>query len=347
MSSPLGTERVPQIRANSEGVLFDRCQQAWWWAYREGLKPKGSVSDALAFGQWVHAALAAWYVGPGLKRGPHPAETFKLVADEGIRHFKTTEPTDEEAAKYTDLLSLGIAMLEGYVQLYGRDEKMLIIQPEKTFSFSMPFPAWWGEATRTVMANAVGTVDNVYRDAETGWLWLDETKTAKSIRTDHLSLDTQAGRYWAIIARSLINEGLIKPNEKLKGIRYNFLRKGMPDPRPVDDQGYALNKDGSRSKAQPAALFKRHPVPRTRAARVNILTRMQDQAAKMEMHRSGELPLGKTPHWSCSRFCDFFRMCQLHEDGGNWEEYKGLMFNVVDPYADHRKSTEEPWSFDL
>lgn len=347
MSSQPEAERVPQIRANSEGVTFNRCQQAWWWAYREGLKPRGSVSDALWLGELVHIALATWYCGPGLKRGPHPAETFKSLTDDSVRYFKTKEPSEGELAEYTDLVDLGVAMLEGYVQLYGRDEKMLIIQPEKTFSFSVPFPKWWGEATRKVMANMVGTVDGVYRDAETSWLWVLENKTAKSIRTGHLTLDTQAGRYWVIIARSLANEGLVKPNEPLKGIMYNFLRKGLPDPRPRDEAGYCLNKDGNRSKVQPAALFKRHPVPRTRSARVNILTRMQNDAAMMEMYRTGELPLSKTPHWSCERFCDFFRMCELHEQGGNWEQYKEMMFKVVDPYTDHRKSTDEPWGFEF
>lgn len=378
-------EKIPRIRANSEIGAMNRCPQMWWWSFREGLKPRGSVSDALAFGTWVHLALAAWYCGPGVKRGPHPAETFASVADDGLRKIKTTDATDEEVAKYTDLQDLGVILLDEYVKHYGRDEKMLIIQPEKTFAFDVPFPDWWGEATRKIMARLVGTTDGVYRDADSFLLWLLENKTAATIRTGHLPLDHQAGTYLVVVARSLANEGLIKPKERLKGIMYNFLRKGLPDDRPRDAQGYATNKPekrhyadalgyqgdepefkkmkmedlerlaagykvtvlGDRSKIQPKPLFHREPVGRTSKARTNMLLRLQNDTAKMEMYRTGELPITKTPHWSCERFCDFFEMCRLHEEGGNWQEYKKLMFTQEDPYADHRKSTDEPWGFDF
>lgn len=343
---PTSTDGIPDIRT-SERVTFKRCQQRWWWSYREGLKPKGSESDALAFGTWVHAALAAWYTGPGTRRGVEPAETFKSIADDGIRYIKTTEPSEEDVAKWTELVDLGVVLLEEYVHQYGSDQKMLIIQAEKTFKFDLPFPEWYGDATRKILARLVGTVDGVYRDAETGLLWVLETKTAKTVRKDHLSLDEQAGSYWALIARSLMNEKLIKPNEKLKGIMYNFIRKGLPDPRPRDEQGYCLNKDGSRSKVQPAPLFVRHPVYRTTKERNNTLHRIQNDAATMEMYRTGEVPLSKTPHWGCARMCEFFTMCELQEASGNWEEYKRLMFRVEDPYADHRKSTDETAGFEF
>lgn len=339
-------ERVPDIRT-SERVTWKRCQQRWWWSYREGLKPKGTVSDALAFGEWVHVAFAAWYCGPGKARGPEPVETFKLIADDALRMIKTKDATEEKVAEYTTLADLGVVLLEEYIQRYGRDEQMLMIQPEKTFRLDIPFPDWYGETTRKVLARYVGTVDGVYRDAATGLLWLIEHKTAKTIRIDHLPLDEQAGSYWAIIVRSLLAEGLIKPNEKLKGIMYNFVRKGLPDARPVDAQGYSLNKDGSRSKVQPAALFKRHPVTRTRAERASQLLRIQTDAAQMELARTGEIPLSKTPHWSCARLCEFSEMCKLHEASGNWQEYKRLMFRTEDPYADHRKSTEDVGSFEF
>lgn len=343
---PTSTERVPAIRT-SERVTFKRCQQRWWWSYREGLKPRGTVNDALAFGEWVHVALAAWYCGPGTKRGPLPVETFKSIADDGLRKIKTQEATEETVAQYTDLVDLGIVMLEEYVNTYGRDEQMLILQPEKTFQLDIPFPDWFGEATRSILARYVGTVDGVYRDAATGLLWVIEHKTAKTIRVDHLPLDEQAGSYWAIIARSLLAEKLIKPNEKLSGIMYNFLRKALPDPRPRDAQGYCLNKDGSRSKVQPAPLFRREPVKRTKAERASTLLRIQTDAVQMELARTGEVPLTKTPHWSCARLCEFYEMCRLHEASGNWEDFKRLMFKPEDPYADHRKSTEDVGSFEF
>jgi hypothetical protein len=224
---------------------------------------------------------------------------------------------------------------------------MLIIQPEKTFSWDLPYPEWFGEATRKILAEYDGTTDGVYRDAESGLIWLLENKTARTVRKDHLPLDEQGGTYWAMVVRSLINEGLVKSNEKLKGIMYNFIRKGLPDARPRDDKGYCLNKDGSRSKVQPSPLLVRHPVYRTTKERRSQLLRIQNDAATMELYRTGEVPVSKTPHWSCSRLCDFFHMCQLQEASGNWQEYRKLMFKQEDPYADHRKSTDEPVGFEF
>lgn len=376
---------IPQIRT-SERVLFKRCKRAWWWAYREGLKPK-RVSNPLWFGELAHVALALWYCGPGTKRGPHPAETFKSLATDEMRMIKTKAATDEEIAQWTDLRDLGITLLEEYVKEYGRDERWLVIAPEQTFTFDIPWPEWWGKDTRALLARNVGTFDLVYRDADTGWLWLGEHKTAKSVRTDHLPLDEQGGTYWVMAYRVLLKAGLIKKDERLHGIMYNFLRKGLPDLRPRDAQGYATNKPikkdyiealadgeiytaenlakmkldqleavaasvpttvlGERSKLQPSPLFVRHPVPRTRAEQRSQLIRIQDDAATMEVYRRGELPITKTPHWSCARLCDFYDMCRLEETSGNWKDLRSVAYRVVDPYADHRKSTEEIASFEL
>jgi hypothetical protein len=87
-----------------------------------------------------------------------------------------------------------------------------------------------------------GTYDSTWRHADTGQIWLDEHKTAKAITTSHLALDPQAGSYWAMAARTLRDEGLIGPRERLAGIEYNFLRKGVPDDRPRDADGYYTNK---------------------------------------------------------------------------------------------------------
>ncbi len=344
---PLDLSVIPEVRT-SERVLHKRCPWAWNQAYRHGMRSK-RVSDPLWFGELCHVALAGWYSGPGKKRGPHPAETFaKLAEAEELRYFKTTDATDEDRAKYTDMRELGVAMMEGYVQRYGRDDKWSIVSPEKTFSFNIPFPKWWEyEEVREWLARYVGTYDLVYRDLETGWFWLGEHKTAKTIRTDHLPLNSQAGSYFATAKQSLINDGVMKPSDVFKGIMYNFLRKALPDPRPVDPQGYALNKDGSRSKVQPSPLFKRHPLPITRAEQTSQLVRMQNDVAVMELTRRGLLPILKTDHWSCARLCDFYDICRLHEASGNWKELRSVSFRVEDPYAAHRKSTDEIGTFEL
>lgn len=344
----MNIERTPHIRT-SERTTEQRCPRKWWWAYREGLKPKGRVADHFWWGTIMHIAFANWYCGPGVARGIHPAETFDRLAADSLRSFKVDGITEEQEEFYVSGRGMGVVLMEEYVKRYGRDERWLVIAPEKTFEFEIPFPDWWDVAERGRKALAIynGTADGVYRDAQTGMIWLMEHKSAKSIRVDHLPMDEQAGSYWALIVPSLVKAGVLSPKDQLQGIMYNFVRKGLPDARPVDAEGYALNKDGGRSKVQPAALFKRHEVRRTRAERKTQLLKIQTQAVRMEMMRRGDLEVDYTPHHSCARFCEFFDMCLLRNQGGAWQDIKKVAFRQEDPYADHRKSTDETGSFEF
>lgn len=384
----------PIIRT-SERKDFKRCQQRWWWAWREGLRDRGSPAPPLWFGTGQHLALGLWYCGPGTKRGPHPAETWqKYCADEMV-WMKTNDITEERLQVYVDAKQLGTVMMEEYVKKYGRDEHKLYISPEQTFKLDIP----WGDrqqvfevASKMLMATYVGTFDGVWRHADTGWLILDEHKTAKAITTSHLTLDDQGGAYWAVAARTLAQQGLIERGEVLRAIEYNFLRKGLPDDRPTDAEGYATNRPtkadyiaaledhwgrakgvpagavaaevakaskgtltalgqlakankltvlGERSKAQPPKMFERVMVHRTSKERAVQLRRVQDEAAHMMVARQKLLPLTKNPTRDCSWDCRFKAMCELQENGGNWEDFKRLQYRAEDPYADHRKSTDE------
>ncbi|MGH7774448.1 MAG: PD-(D/E)XK nuclease family protein [Candidatus Binatia bacterium] len=339
----LEPELKPLIVRNSSRTKFKRCPRAYWWAYEDGLAPR-RASDPLVFGTWVHEALAAWYCGPGKKRGPHPADIFSQISDSDLRSVKIE--SEEKEDKYHSMQDLGVTLLEEYVNFYGRDENMLILKPEKTISFRIPIPG------SKVRVQQVGTVDGVYRDGMTGYAWLLEHKTAKTISTSHLSLDEQPSTYLSTAERSLRRKGLLASDERIHGIMYNFLRKGLPDTRPIDDEGYALNKNGSRSKTQPKPLFHRHPIHRTTKARKRFLNRLQQDARRMldlraEVAEHGESVIMKTPHWSCTRFCEFFGMCELEENGGNWQTYRDAMYVKRDPFIDHRKSSDEVSSFEF
>jgi hypothetical protein len=45
---------------------------------------------------------------------------------------------DESEAVFMDAKALGITMLTGYRELYGRDEHKLIFKPEHTFRLRVP-----------------------------------------------------------------------------------------------------------------------------------------------------------------------------------------------------------------
>lgn len=366
------------ILRTSERRAFKTCPQKWWWSYREGLRPKGSPQTPLWFGTGIHLALACWYCGPGKKRGPHPAETWTAYAKEELAYIKTVTKFEEEVEEYVQAEELGRILMEEYVKRYGRDEQKLIISPEQTFSLDVP----WPEVARRqiypggdgILVAYKGTFDNVWRDADTGWLILDEHKTARSISTSHLPMDDQGGGYWAVATATLRKQGLIKPKEVLRGIEYNFIRKGLPDDRPRDAEGYATNKPikehylaampdapakmkvselealarsrgivvlGERSKIQPKPLFERHMIHRTSKERAIQLRRVQDEAVHMKAVKEGLLPVLVNPSRDTCPRCDFETMCRLKQAGGDWQEIKRSQYYVEDPYKDHRKSTDE------
>lgn len=376
-------DRVPIIRT-SERRDLGRCVARWWWAWREGLREKGTPAPPLWFGIGVHIALALWYCGPGAKRGPHPAETWEDYCGSELTFMKTLDPSDEKFNRYVEARELGRVMLEGYVDRYGRDEHKLYISPEQTFKLAVPWSdrqALFDYVSGEIMAYYCGTFDGVWRHADSGWLLLDEHKTCKALFLKHLPLDNQGGGYWAVAERTLQDQGLIKQAERLRGIEYNFLVKRLPDDRPKDAEGYATNNPvkadyvraldginewtedrllkwtveqlkhaarlnhitvlGERSKNQPGPLFHREPIYRTRPQRANMLRRVQDEAVVMQAYRQGLLPITKNSTKDCSWDCPFYTMCELQEAGGNWEDFRDLQFKVEDPYADHRKSTDE------
>ena len=377
---------VPMLRT-SERKDFKRCTQRWWWGWREGLKPRGSDRTPLWFGTGVHLGLAEWYI-PGIKRGIHPAETFAKYAEEGIHTIKTQDATEQAVAEYEDGKTLGVTLLEEYVRHYGNDDSWDFIQAEKPFSLDVPWPGNDRQglydieptASTPLLVTYKGTWDGVYRDLADGKIKLLETKTAAQIILTHLTLDDQAGSYWAIASHVLRAEGLLGPKERIHGITYNFLRKGKPDDRPRDAEGYACNKPvkddyvaalegyasqtpiqlkkltlaqlqteaevhgltvlGERSKNQPTPLFHREPVWRTAPERKAQLRKIQDEGVAMQAYRDGLLPLTKNPTKDCSWDCSFFGMCELQERGGDWQTFKKAAYRQQDPYADHRKSAE-------
>lgn len=253
------TERILRT---SERSAFLRCQWMWWMAYREGLASTGVIPNHFWFGIGIHEALAAWYCGPGAKRGAHPAETWAAYAKDSIETIKTEAVSldDEAEAKWVEAEKLGTILMEEYVKHYGRDEHKLYIKAEKTFALDIPWPTnqtLYDDLPTGVMLRYVGKTDGVWRHADTGQIVLDEHKTEKSPVREHLELDPQAGSYWAILPRFLQSEGLLGPKEKIAAIDYNFIRKALPDTRPRDDQGYYTNLP---QKSDYMAAFEGHPI---------------------------------------------------------------------------------------
>lgn len=326
----------PIIRT-SERSSFKRCPQQWWWAYREGLRGKSKPADALWFGIGIHEALAIWY-GEAFDRGAEPWKTWDDWVGDEIRFIKANFATHDrewfEEPVYEEAASLGASMMRAYIREYGDDINLEVIAIEQPFEVDIV-------DHDEVLATFKSRFDGVAIDHESGEIVLLEHKTAGTIRTGHLELDDQAGSYFAVATIVLRNEGVIGPKENISGILYNFLRKSKPDPRPRNERGAYLNKDGSVSKVQPARAFHREIIDRTPREVNQQIRRITDEVVLMNKMRTGELPVTKTVTYMCT-FCQFFTMCKLHERGGNaWKEFRDAQYVVVNPYEDPRKSASE------
>jgi hypothetical protein len=101
---------------------------------------------------------------------------------------------------------------------------------------------------------------------------------------------------------------------------------------------HGLTVVGDRSKSQPPPLFERHQVRKTRGMRRTQLDRLQAEVIRMHAYVDGFLPLTKSPSRDHCGFCPFREMCEVHESGGGWIEFRDAVYRATDPYEDHRKS---------
>jgi hypothetical protein len=169
-----------------------------------------------------------------------------------------------------------------------------------------------------------------------------EHKTSAGIPdTGFLDMSDQGSTYFAVAEIVLRNMGIMGKYQHLEGIMYNFLRKAMPDDRPKNEQGKALNKNGSVSKVQPSPLFMRYEAWRSKGHRIKTIEHMKDEVAQMMAIRNGQFNPTKTPTMDCRWDCAFYQMCQLHESGDDWEDFRDAMFTKQDPYADHRAAMKD------
>lgn len=335
-------KELPIVRSH-ERITFKRCQKKWYWAWKLGLVPKTKVFGALDLGTWVHVALSIWYTQR--PRRNNLPEIFKGVAEEATR-----DAPDLVADKAEELSQLGLAMMIAYSKHYGLDKNVRVIKAEIPLEFK--FSNDKGE----IVAIHKLKPDLVYVDSSTDEVWLMEHKTASAIRHEHLVIDDQARPYGAMAERALKNIGAIGPNDKFRGIMYNFIRKALPDLRPTDAEGRYLNKNGSVSKSQPPPLFKRVPVVMGSGAKAQTLKRVRAETifitTMTELLRDKAIQAGnlnKTPHSSCPKFCDYFTMCVLEEEGADIRAIQKSMYNRINPYLydDENPTADIPPSFEM
>ena len=324
---------VPLIRTSERGD-FKECPWKWYHSWVLGLSAR-RVPTWSWFGTAWHKAMEVRY--PVGRKRVHIADVIdafvEAVGEEQRRVWTQGGELDEE--EVVDGKELGIAMLKAYVDFWGVDRRWQVIHTEAPFQIDVPHPK-----TGKLIAVYCGTWDLLVWDLVDKVYRLVDHKTRKAFKADwsFYDLNDQGGSYLWVAREVLLHKGLITKRDTIDGITFNMARKAMPDERPRNAQGQALNKDGSVSLKQPALYFERYTTHRTDAERVNQGRKVVDEARMMNGVRNGKLPMLKHPTEDCVR-CHLFDMCQLDEkDPQEAQAYAATMLVRRDPYADHREA---------
>jgi hypothetical protein len=343
------------IIRSHERITYKRCETQWYWSWRLGLVPKHYTFKALTIGTWTHEGLRDWYLPgyernnrwiPGYERNGNLAEIISNIADRDFA-AQAESLTDLQVDQAVKAKILAVAMAQAYQAYYKDDPELDIIATEPPLEFSIQ------ESSPFRIVHRLKP-DAVFRVGPSAVMLL-ETKTAASVKVDHLVIDDQARPYGAMAEQALRNAGLIDKSDRLVGIRYNYMRKAFPDERLMNDKGESLNKDGSVSARQPTPMFKRYDVRLTDAAKCITLKRVRAESIQVAQATvavrnkwKGLNELRKTPHWSCPRVCQYFEMCAAHENGA--DIIRGMqrdLYRQQDPYVYAEDTTDVPRSFEM
>jgi len=347
---------LPMLR-NSERSSFRNCRWAWSLSYGRHLQPK-TASPPLRYGTLIHKALAAHYI-PGKKRGESPVIAFQRFYEEELKVQESFGFRDEDG-KWESAGELGVAMMENYIDHFGDDDEWEVLVTEEPFEVVVNHPNC-GICDQPILTDKdgsecssncpgpkyepwflyVGVIDGAWRNLRTKKIWIPDHKTTKGIgptTVKHLVLDDQAGGYWTWGVDWLREKGYLKPDQKLAGMLYNFLRKTMPDEREyIFKKGVRqyLNKDGTVSQKQPSPYFLRQPIFRDELDKAAARTRSLLDYGEIELVKKGVLTVNKNPGWMTCPNCWAIDICELHEAGHDWEDMIKGTTQEWDPYAEH------------
>lgn len=327
--------RVKLVRT-SERSAFKKCRWMWDLSYNQGLRQRRDA-PVLRFGSIVHEALAEYYV-PGRKRKPKVlVPAFKRAYEQDVRAAGEFVVYGEdgdilEGEKWQNARDMGVEMLEMYIERYGDDKDWTVLCTEQAFRVPVRHPK-----TGKVLFKYAGILDLVMKQHSTGRIWIWDHKTTVAVNLRALGLNEQFGSYWTFGTEWIRKQGLLETSElnDLSGLMVNYLRRARRDVRPSNELGQSLNKDGSVSKVQQAAIFHREPTFRTEHDRQNVRIRALNDNREMEMVKAGNLAADKSPSIFNCPSCQWLDACELHETGGDFQRFIDATTEKYDPYSQH------------
>lgn len=314
----------------SERGDFRNCQWYWLQHWRHGWAPMREPTWAW-FGTAIHRALQVRYP-VGTKRGSYldVVSEFEEAVGAQIRRMPANSQPDDD--DLVDGIELGRAMLKGYIDYWGRDKHWQVVHTEQPFQIDV-----LDDKDRLLVVYC-GTWDMLVWDLVDKCYRLVDHKTAKQFGGwEWLTINSQAGSYLWVAPEVLKAKGIFTDKDTIDGIIFNYLKKAMPDARPVNAAGESLNKDGTVSKVQPSPRFHREPTWREPVERVIQYNHVVREAAQMSLVRKGKMAPTKALNKDCVR-CPLFDPCQLQEQGSpDWADVLEGSYRQRDGYADHRE----------
>lgn len=210
---------------------WQRCEQQYYYSYVKKLRPV--VKDiAPERGTLLHEYLSAYY--SGLRDGMHPVDADAAGLEKLETHAAKLKEAasvafyagdDEVALSYQTLLEEVIDTAARYYMARGEAdaERYEVLMVEERIELKL---------FRGITSASV--IDLVVRDRHSGYIWLTEHKTAKSIPDSAVRIRDFQTMLYARVLEHL--------DYHVDGILWNYIRTKMPD-KPHQ------NKDGRFSRA--------------------------------------------------------------------------------------------------
>ncbi|QFG08203.1 Cas4 family exonuclease [Gordonia phage GretelLyn] len=368
-----------QMLRSSERGQFKKCPQSWWWGYVEGLRLAGSESIPLWFGTGLHLVWAEYYI-PGSKRGRNPHETWdEYCGEDNFDVVKIITDTEDGHEVFTDAKELGHIMIDEYLAEYKGDPNWYVVAPEQRIRAILPHPKdltrpyvdLRGTIDLVVRDEAkngqLDLVDHKHMaKLSIAHLPMDEqlggytTVAEHALRSAGLisKTDTIDTIIYNVLVKAKPDTRPRDPQGRYRNqpIKKDYLEALVAELEYDEDELKALHKMtlpklqaeaqtngvkvfGEISKRQGTRHFHREEVSLTKKRKRRQIQRIGEDMFAMNAVRNGKLPIMKSPGEHCS-WCQFRELCELDESGGDTDEFKKMVFNREDPYADHREGAE-------
>ena len=315
--------------SNSEMQVFRRCKRRWWLGHyrRFGPRVDAESGSAVSIGNFVHDALAAYYVADPEQR-IDPLEYARTALEVAIAEHPSEETARRKEFKMVE------AMLSGYMQDLeesGNDADLIIQGSEQTARVPLRTgndPVVLPNGEELVL---ISKLDAVVERVSDGHRLALEHKTSDSLE--------------APLVQERINSQFL--TEHLARF-LDSMEKGMSAEQAYDDcSGILLNvlKKSMRTAKATPPFFKRteveHNIYELRNHWKHVVA-IANEIAATEM----ALDAGADPHVvalptaipdRCKWECEFFRICPMFDDGSDAEGALNAIYEQRDPlerYAD-------------